>query len=54
MIGTKYRQLPDGACRTVVGSNQLDLHSEIEPWIQVKELLFDDTYHSMVVDDKIS
>jgi len=46
--------LVDGARRTVVCSYQLDLHSETELQIQVKERLFDDAYLSKVVDDKRS
>jgi len=32
----------------------MDLESETELRIQVKELLFDDAYHSTVIGDKIS
>jgi len=32
----------------------LDLGSETEPRIEVKQLLFDDTYLSKVIDDKMS
>jgi len=46
--------LVDGARRTDVRSYQLDLRSETELRIQVKELLFDDAYLSKVVDDKKS
>jgi hypothetical protein len=46
--------LADGARRTVVRSYQLDLRSETELRIQVKELLFDDAYLSKVVEDKKS
>ena len=46
--------MADGARRTVVRSYQLDLHSETELRIQVKELLFDDAYLSKVVEDKKS
>jgi len=46
--------LVDGARRTVVGSYQLDLRSDTELRIQLKELLFDDAYLSKVVDDKKS
>ena len=38
----------------VVCSYELDLASEAEVWIQIKELLFDDAYLSMVIDDKKS
>jgi len=44
----------DEARRTVVHCFQLDLHSETELRIQVKELLFDDAYIPKVVDDKKS
>ena len=44
----------DGARGTVVHSYLLDLRSETELRIQVKELLFDDAYLSEVVDDKKS
>jgi len=53
-IRTIQGRLADGACRTVVQSYQLDLHSETELPIQVKELLFDDAYLSKVVEDKKS
>jgi len=43
--------LVDGAQRTVVRSYQLDLCSETELRIQVKELLFNNAYLSQVVDD---
>jgi len=46
--------LVDGARRTAVRSYQLDLRSETELRIQVKELLYDDAYLSKVVDDKKS
>jgi hypothetical protein len=46
--------LADGACRTVVRWYQLDLCSETELQIQVKELLFDYAYLSKVVEDKKS
>jgi len=46
--------LVDGARRTVVRCYQLDLRSETERRIQVKELLFDDAYLSKVGDDKKS
>jgi len=46
--------LADGARRTIVGSYRLDLGSETELQIQVKELLFDDAYLSKVIDDKKS
>jgi len=42
----------DGACRTVVCSYQLDVGSETELQIKVKELLFDDVYLSKVVNHK--
>jgi len=46
--------LVHGAWRTVVCSYQLDLRSETELQIQVKELRFDNAYLSQVVDDKKS
>jgi len=46
--------LADGAHRTVVCSYRLDVGSETELRIKVKELLFDDAYLSKVVDDKKS
>ena len=46
--------MADGAHRTVVWSYQLDLRSETELWIHVKELLFDNAYLSQVVENKIS
>ena len=53
-ISTIRGQLADGACQTVVWSYQLDLHSDTERRIQVKELLFEDAYLSKVVEDKKS
>jgi len=47
-------QLADGACGTVVRSCQLDLPSDTELRIQVRELLFDGAYLSKVVHDKNS
>jgi len=47
-------QLADGAHQTGVHSYQLDLRSETELRIQVKELLSDDAYLFKVVDDKKS
>jgi len=44
----------DGARQTVVRSYRLDVGSEPELQIKVKELLFDDVYLSKVVDDKKS
>jgi len=46
--------LPDGAHQTVVRSYQFDLRSETELQIQDEELLFDDAYLAIVVDDKKS
>ena len=46
--------MADGARRTVVRSYRLDVGSETELRIKVKELLFDDAYLSKVVDDKKS
>jgi len=46
--------LADGARRTVVRSYRLDVGSETELRIKVKELLFDDAYLSKVIDDKKS
>jgi hypothetical protein len=45
--------LADGARQTVLWSYQLDLYSETEFQIQVTDLLFDDAYHSKVVEDEI-
>jgi len=46
--------LADGARRTVVRCYWLDVGSETELRIKVKELIFDDAYLSKVVDDKKS
>jgi hypothetical protein len=46
--------LADGARRTIVCGYQLDLGSETELLIQVRELLFDDAYLLKVSNDKIS
>jgi len=46
--------LVDGARPTVVRSYGLDVGSETELRIMVKELLFDDAYLSKVIDDKKS
>ena len=51
-MSTIRRSLADGARRTIVRSYQLDLGSETELRIQVKELLFDNVYLSKVIDDK--
>jgi hypothetical protein len=51
-ISTVRGHLADGAHRTIVLSNRLDLGSETELQIQVKELLFDDVYLSKVIDNK--
>jgi hypothetical protein len=53
-ICTIRGQLADGARRTVVQGFQSELRSETELQIQVKELLFDNTYLSKVVEDKKS
>jgi len=53
-ISTIRGRLPDGVRRTGVRSYQLDVGSETELRIKVKELLFDDAYLSKVVDDKKS
>jgi len=53
-ISTIWRRLVDGARRTVVPSDWLDVGSETEHQMKVKELLFDDAYLSKVVDDKKS
>jgi len=53
-ISTIRGCLTDGAGRTVVCSNWLDLGSDTELQIQVKELLFDNAYLSKVVNDKQS
>jgi len=45
-------QLADGACRTVICSCCFVLDPETEPWIQAKELLYEDAYLSTVLDDK--
>jgi hypothetical protein len=44
----------DGARRTIFRSYQLDLGSETELPIQVREFLFDDAYLSKVINDKKS
>jgi hypothetical protein len=44
--------LADGAGRTIFRTYQLDLGSETELRIHIKELLFDDGYLSKVIDDK--
>jgi len=46
--------LADGSRQTIVHIYWLDLSSETELRIQVKELLFDDAYLSKVIDDKKS
>jgi len=53
-ISTIRGRLPDGIRWSLVRSYRLDLRSETELWIQVKELLFDETYLPKVVDDKKS
>jgi len=53
-ISTIREWFADGACRTAVCSYQLDLRSETELRIHVKEILFDKAYLSKVVDDKKS
>jgi len=53
-ISTIQGRLADGAYQTVVHSYQLDLRSETELQIQVKELLFDNAYLSKVIEDKKS
>jgi hypothetical protein len=45
-------RLADGAHHTIVRSYWLDLGSELELWIQVKELWIDHAYLSKVIDDK--
>jgi hypothetical protein len=52
MISTIRGHLADGAHQTIVRGYRLDLGSETESGIQVKELLFDDAYLSKVIDDK--
>ena len=54
MICTIHEQLPDWSHQTVVHCYQLDLHSENDLQIQVKQLLLDNTYLSKVVDGKKS
>jgi len=44
--------MADGACLPIVCSYELDLRSETELQIQVKEILLDDAYLSKVIDDK--
>jgi len=51
-ISTIRGRLADGARRTIVLSYRLELGSETELRIQVKELQFDDAYLSKVIDDK--
>jgi hypothetical protein len=54
MISTIQRWLADRACRTVVCSYRLDVSFETDLQINIKELLFDNTYLSKVVNDKKS
>jgi len=53
-ISTIRGRLADGAHRTVFWSKHLDVHSQTELRIQVKDLLFDDAYLSKVIEDKKS
>jgi len=53
-ISTSQGCLAERARRTIVWRYWLDLGSETELRIQVKELLFDDAYLSKVIDDKKS
>jgi len=53
-MSTIRGHLADGACWTIVWSYQLDLGSETELPIQVKELLFDDAYLLKVINDEMS
>ena len=46
--------MADGARQTIVRSYRLDVGSESELQIKVKELMIDDAYISKVVDDKKS
>jgi hypothetical protein len=43
--------LADGACQSIVRSDWLDLQSETERRIKIKELLLDDAELAKVVDD---
>jgi hypothetical protein len=51
-ITTIRKRLADGARPTIAGSYRLDLGSETELRIQVKERLFDNACHSNVINDK--
>jgi len=53
-ISTIEGLLADGARRTVVNTYRLDVGSVTELRVKVKELLYDDTYLSQVVDDRKS
>ena len=52
MISTIRGRLADGARWTIVRSYRLDLESETELRIQVRELLFVDAYLSKAIYDK--
>jgi len=54
MISTNWGRLADGVRQTVARSYQLDMYTETELIMQVKEHQFDDVYLSMVKDDMIS
>jgi len=51
-ISTIQGRLADGARQTIVRSYWLDIGSETELRIQVRELLFDDAYLWKVINDK--
>jgi len=53
-MSTIRGRLADGARRTILRSYRLDLGSETELRIKIKELLFDDAYLSKVIDDQKS
>jgi len=53
-VSTSRRWLADGARRTGVPSNQIDVVAQTELLIEVKKRLFDDAYRSNIVNDKKS
>jgi hypothetical protein len=53
-IGTIRGRLGDGVRQTIFGSYWLDLVSETDLRIEIKDLVFDDAYFSKVIDDKKS
>jgi hypothetical protein len=53
-IGTIRGRLGDGARQTIFGSYWLDLVSETDLQMEIKELVFVDAYFSKVIDNKKS